>query len=422
MTDRRGRSTAAGPQASLSKTGVLFISSPVQPAADTFIHALLMRHLDRSRFDVHAACTHRTRGVLTEAFEMLSAIPDLHLRPAYFGPSVTRSSRLGRALVPFALVPMAGGLASLAGYIRRNRIRLLHSTDRPRDALACVLLGKATGAKSIIHVHVGYGKWMKGSARWAMRRADALIGVSGYVARTLVDGGHAPQKTHAVLNAIDVAAWDPRIEGAPVRRELGIPPTAPVVVCIGRLFKGKGQGNLIRAVAEVRREIPDVHLLLVGEDYPLANPGGTSFESELRALAQELGLADRVIFTGFRKNVAELLAASDLLALPSTTEPFGLVYLEAMAMKRPVVALESGGAPEVIDHGKSGLLCAPGDLRGLITSLLSLLRDPALRARMGEYGRRQVETRFAPERIGVETARIYWELTKSLGDSQGRPL
>jgi glycosyltransferase involved in cell wall biosynthesis len=68
----------------------------------------------------------------------------------------------------------------------------------------------------------------------------------------------------------------------------------------------------------------------------------------------------------------------------------------------------------VIDHGKSGLLCAPGDLRGLVANLLSLLRDPALRARMGEYGRRQVETRFTPERMAADTAKIYCGLTKSL--------
>lgn len=402
----------------MAKTGVLFLSSPVRPGADTFIHALLMRHLDRTRFEVHAACTHRVRGIPSESFELLSAIPDLRLRPAYFGPSITGSSRLGRALLPLALVPLAGSLASLAGYIRRHRIRLLHSTDRPRDALACVLLGKATGAKSVVHVHVGYGKWMKRSARWAMRHADALVGVSRYVAQTLVDGGHAPHKVHAVLNAIDSAQWDPHVEGGPVRRELGIPATAPVVVSIGRLYRWKGQGELVRALAEVRREIPDVRLVLVGEDDPLASPGGKSFESELRALARELGLADRVIFTGFRKDIAALLAASDLLALPSGGEPFGLVYLEAMAMKRPVLAQASGGAPEVIDHGKSGLLCAPGDPGNLAANLCSLLRDPPLRAKMGEYGRRQVETRFTPERMGMETASIYRELTKSSGDSQ----
>ncbi len=186
-----------------------------------------------------------------------------------------------------------------------------------------------------------------------------------------------------------------------------------MVISVGRLYRQKGQGDLIRALAAIRQDLPEARLLIVGEDYPLANPGGRSFEAELRSLARELGLEDRVIFTGFRKDVAPLIAASDVLALPSTGEPFGLVYLEAMAMKRPVVALESGGAPEVVEHGKSGLLCPPGDPQSLANGLLTLLRDPALRARMGEYGRRQVETRFTPARMAAETAQIYLELEGS---------
>src|ERR1700694_4361177 len=100
MIDGLGKAIAAASQVRMAKTGVLFISSPVRPEADTSVHVLLMRHLDRSRFDVHAACTERSDSGPAEAFEMLAAIPALRLRPAYFGPSVTRSSLLGKALVP----------------------------------------------------------------------------------------------------------------------------------------------------------------------------------------------------------------------------------------------------------------------------------------------------------------------------------
>jgi len=105
--------------------------------------------------------------------------------------------------------------------------------------------------------------------------------------------------------------------------------------------------------------------------------------------------------------VPRLLAASDVFAMPSFEEPFGLVYAEAMAMKRPVVALDNGGTPEVVDHGKSGLLSSPDDLPALAANLLTLLRDPALRARMGEYGRKQVELRFSPDRMARDMAAVY---------------
>jgi glycosyltransferase involved in cell wall biosynthesis len=210
------------------------------------------------------------------------------------------------------------------------------------------------------------------------------------------------------LNAIDPAAWDYRLDPVPTRHALGIPPGAPVVACAARLFRGKGQDDVIRALSRIRRELPDVRLLIIGRDDLQAMRG--SFTAELKALVHELGLSDNVIFTGHRTDMPALLAASDVFALSSFEEPFGLVFLEAMAMKKPVVALGIGGAPEVVEHGKSGLLCAPGDQAGLEASLLTLLRDPAMRARMGEYGRRQVEDRFTPERMARDTENVYASL------------
>lgn len=403
----------SGSTAGREKIGVLFVSSPSRFGADTFIHSLLMKNLDRARFEVHAACTASTTAEPAPAFEAFAAIPALHLRPAFFGPSLVGHSLPEKALLALQAFPAMASLIGLARYVRQQGIRIVHSTDRPRDAAACVLLAKMTGARSLVHVHVGYGAWMNRIARRAMSLADALIGVSGYVAQTLTDGGHSPDRVHAVLNAIDLPAWDFRAPAGSIREELGIEPRAPLVASVGRLFQWKGQGELIRALPRLRAEAPGVRLLIVGEDDRMANPGGKSHGEELRALACDLGVADQVIFTGHRKDVAALIAASDVFALPSLGEPFGLVYAEAMAMKRPVIALQSGGAPEVVEHGKSGLLSPPGDLRALTDNILTLLSNPVLRAEMGEYGRRQAETRFTPARMAEETGRIYSALSGS---------
>jgi glycosyltransferase involved in cell wall biosynthesis len=399
------------------KTGVLFVSSAEHPGADTFIHALLMRGLDRSRFDVHVACSAGMPGARTPAFDALSTIPDLRLRPSNFGPSLSGRSRLGQAVGLLQGVPTLASFAGLARYIRHNRISVLHSTDRPRDAVSCVLLGKLTGAKSVVHVHVKFADWMGRSVRWAMDRADALVGVSKFVARSLVENGYSPQKTHAVLNAIDAAAWDFRLEPGPVRRALGIPDGAPVVACAGRLFRGKGQDHMIRAIPLIRREFPDVRLLVVGADDRQAMQ--TSFTAELKELARDLGVLDQVVFTGYRADMPAVLAACDVFALPSLEEPFGLVFLEALAMKKPVVALNNGGTPEVVEHSASGLLSAPGDQTALAANVMALLRDPALRASMGEYGRRQVEARFTTERMARDTEQVYAALAGSTSGSQG---
>jgi glycosyltransferase involved in cell wall biosynthesis len=390
------------------KTGVLFVNSPARLGADTFIHTQIMRGLDRSRFDVHVACSAGTPGARTPAFDVLSAIPDLHLQSSNFGPSLTGRSAIDKVVRVLGGLPAVSSLARLARYIRHHRITLIHSTDRPRDAVSCVLLAKLTGTKSIVHVHVKCAEWMGRPVRRAMGCADALVGVSEFVARSLVENGYRAEKTHAVLNAIDLAGWDPRLDASSVRRDLGIPSGAPIVACAARLFRGKGQDDVIRAISVLRRELPLVRLLIVGQDDREAMR--TSFTAELKALVCDLGLSEHVIFTGYRADMPALFAACDVFALPSPGEPFGLVFLEAMAMKKPVVALNSGGAPEIVEHGKSGLLSAPGDGAALAENLLVLLRDPALRDRMGEYGRRRVESHFTRDRMTRDVQNLYMAL------------
>ena len=390
------------------RTGVLFLSSAEQPGADTFIHTLTMRSLDRSRFDVHVACSAGPPEARTPAYQILVTIPDLHLRPANFGPSLSDRSTFDKGVQLLGGAATLASFVGLARYVRRHRIRVLHSTDRPRDAVACAVLGKLSGAKSIIHAHLKCADWMGRPVRWAMGQVDGLIGISQFVVGSLVENGYSSEKTHTVLNAIDLPAWDHRLDPAPVRQALGIPSGAPVIACAARLFRGKGQDDLIRALPAVRSEFPDVRVLIIGRDDQQAMR--TSFTVELKALAAGLGISENVIFTGQRSDMPALMAASDVFSLPSYEEPFGLVFLEAMAMKKPVVALDSGGAPEVVEPGRTGLLSPPGDLSALSANLLALLRDRALASRMGEQGRQRVEARFTADRMADDTANVYESL------------
>lgn len=386
---------------------MLFVSSPEQPGADTTIHALLMRNLDRSRFEVHVACPAGPPLARTAAYRSFSTIPDIRIRPTDFGPPLKTRSRRDRVTNTLRFLGAAVSLIGLAWYVWRHRIEVLHSTDRARDALSCVVLARLTGARSVLHVHVAYGRWMSWATRWSLARADALVAISDFVARSLERNGLSLKRIRVVLNAIDAAAFDPPADRAEARSRLRLAGEDLVVVCIARLFRWKGQAELIRALPAVLREVPQTRLLIVGEDDLSANPGGASFADELRRLAIELGVARRVTLTGHRTDIGHVLAASDVFAMPSFEEPFGLVYLEAMAMRIPVLALSSGGAPEIVDDGRSGFLSPVGDGNALAERLLALLRDPDLRHRMGEYGRMQIETRFTPRRLADETALVY---------------
>lgn len=382
---------------------VLFINSAIGIGADTAMHLLLLRNLSRERFELHAA---GQPGRPSPAFDELRTIPDLALRPTYFGPSFWQQPRLQQMASTTKLVPMTASLLGLAAYMRRRRIQIIHSTDRPRDSLACVTLSALTGAKSVVHAHVNFGDWMGPGVRWAFGRANALVGVSRFSAGTFVSAGYPSERVHAVLNAIELSRWDPTLDPTIGRATIGVPQGAPFIVSVARLFRSKGQHELIQALARVKREFPDVRLAIVGADYPEGN-GETRW---LQDRARELGVAENVIFTGQRSDIASLMAACDVFSLPSFLEPFGLVFAEAMAMKRPVVALSDGGTPEVVEHEKCGLLSSAGDIDALAFNLIRLLRDPALRQRFGEYGRKRVEEHFTPSRMAADVADLYGRL------------
>jgi glycosyltransferase involved in cell wall biosynthesis len=110
--------------------------------------------------------------------------------------------------------------------------------------------------------------------------------------------------------------------------------------------------------------------------------------------------------------VPQIMAACDVFTMPSFEEPFGLVFLEAMAMRRPVVAVDNGGTPEVVEHGRTGLLSPAWDVPALSANILALLRDGSLRARMGEAGRARVLDRFSAQRMGRDAASAYQQILR----------
>ena len=208
-----------------------------------------------------------------------------------------------------------------------------------------------------------------------------------------------------MLNSLDASLWDCQTDGSAIRREFGIAPDTILLASIGRLNQQKGGERLLRALALIKDQIPDIKLLIVGENDPF-DPAGT-YTDFLKALASELGLTDQVIFTGYRSDVKQILAACDLFAAPSSDEGFGLACLEAMAMQKPVIGLDNGGTPEVVEQGKSGLLSPLDDIPCLARNLLILITHPELRQEMGLYGRQRAEQYFNPQRMAKEIEQVY---------------
>jgi glycosyltransferase involved in cell wall biosynthesis len=390
---------------------ILFMQSQTYFGADSRIHSVIMAHLDRAAFSVHAAVNSGPQDAKMNAYEAVSGIPDVHLRPTNFGTSVHARSR--SAVIRDAVttgIPAFVSLAGLIRYMRKHHIHVVHCTEKPRDAFLGLLLARASGAKCLVHLHVNAEDWISSSVQWAMRHADAIVGVSDFTAASAVKMGYDAAKVHTVLNGLDISAWDYETDGRPIRQEFNIPTEMPVLAIASRLFYWKGHTELIQALALVEKTIPDFRLLIVGEDDPRATPGRGPYSEELKALTAELGLSERVIFTGFRKDMPAIMAAADIFTHPSFEEPFGMVYVEAMAMKKPVITLNMGGSAEVIEHGKSGLLSASKDIEQMAANIITLIQDSDLRRRMGEYGRRRAETYFNPQRMTRDMENVYRKL------------
>ncbi|HET7543382.1 MAG TPA: glycosyltransferase family 4 protein [Polyangiaceae bacterium] len=392
------------------KIGVLFIVAQEEFGADTAVHADIIRNLDRDKFSVHVACTDGGGKTVPASLAVMQKIPRISLRPTRFAPSLRRSGPSMLAQSARTLAQLSWDFVALRRYIESEGIRIVHSTERPRDVAYNIALSRLAGTRSVAHIHVKWSEEYGRLAKWGVRNADAVFSISRFVTNAVVGMGIPRARVHTVLNAIEPSKWDPGIDGSAFRRELGIPQDSLVLTSVSRLFSWKGQRELVRAFALVREKIQNAELVIVGADYSMW--GGESFTAELKALARARGVLEHVHFTGGRPDIPNVMAGSDVFTMASFEEPFGLVFLEAMAMRKPVIAINNGGTPEVVEHGRSGLLSPPWDIPALAANIVRLLEDRDLREQMGSYGRSRVLDYFNAQRMAQEAGAAYERILK----------
>lgn len=197
-------------------------------------------------------------------------------------------------------------------------------------------------------------------------------------------------------------------ERAAIREEFGFGPQDMVFICVARFAAQKAHDVLLKAtaqaVAESPEDAPPIRLLLVGGD-----PFGDG-EERAKALASELELGPHCVFAGIRHDVPKLMAASDVFTMSSLWEGLGLVFLEAMATRIPVLATRVSAVPEVVVEGETGLLVPPAEVEPLAAAMLQLASDPEQCSRFGEVGHQRVTEHFGLDRMVDQTLSIYAEL------------
>ena len=237
---------------------------------------------------------------------------------------------------------------------------------------------------------------------WTHRLADVEVCVSNGVRDYLGAGGFPREKLAVIPNGVDAARFGRRDPA--FKHSLGIEPQAPLVTTIGRLHEQKGMAYFLRAAASVSHSRPDCRFLVVGHG-PL--------DDELRRLAAEFHIADRVTFLGFCDDVPAVLAATDVFVLASLWEGMPNAVLEAMAAAVPVVATRVEGTVDVIEDGETGVLVMPRDVPALVTSVLRLLADPPRASALGEAGQAHVRAHFPLDAMVRRHEQLYADLLRN---------
>lgn len=304
------------------------------------------------------------------------------------------AARLASTELPWEGMPLRG-LIGVAGSLRlRGRLRqlspdIVHVHDSTAETAVMLAMGQRRRAAVVVTRRTAFGL-RRSMVRLALyrRQCDRMICVSQAVRRRCLEAGMPDEALAVIPDFVDCRRFAP---GAvePASLEAG-----PTIAAVGRLTAEKGHAVLVRAMARV----PEATLVICGQGEE---------EPRLRRQAEMGGISDRVRFLWFQSDVRPVLAAADVFAMPSLSEGLGVAALEAMAMGKPVVASNTGGLPDVMVDGETGLLVPPGDPEALAEALTILLRDPTRARAMGEAGRARALERFDREVVVPQVLALY---------------
>jgi len=298
-----------------------------------------------------------------------------------------------------------------AWYIKRNGIRIVHLNNSVLYNHDWMLAAKLAGVKCVTHER-GINDSFPPSAKYFTKRLDAVVCISEAVRRNMHERGTDFGNLVVIHNGLDPKSMKIVVQPESLRATYGIAPETVVIGMLGNIKAWKGQDTLIRAMDRVRRSVPDVCCLFVGDTSPFDREYGQL----LHALVASLGLDKQIIFTGFQRNVGDFLMMFDVMVHASVLpEPFGRVILEAMACRKPVIGARAGAIPEIVEEGHTGLTFPPGDAESLAESILSLIGDRERIRRFGESGYNRLVNEFHITKNVEGTQRLYERILGAAG-------
>jgi glycosyltransferase involved in cell wall biosynthesis len=299
-------------------------------------------------------------------------------------------------------------ISGLHALVRRHAIEVVNSHSSVDSW--CAALANLVRPRTVLvrtrHLSIAVPRHFFG--RWLYRQPHALVTTGEALRQTLIDvNGMPPRNVLSIPTGVDLSRFDPaRYERGRVRREFGIAEHEPLIGTIAILRSMKGHNVLLDAMPAVLARFPDCRFLWVGDVHHYPN-----YRLSLQKRAQELGVGGRLIFAGYRSDVPEILAALDLVVLPSTRDegvPQSLT--QALAMAKPAVATRVGAVGEIVRDGQTGVLVTPKDTAALAQGIIAQLADPERARALAANGRALVLADYDLDTMALNTERLYERL------------
>ena len=282
----------------------------------------------------------------------------------------------------------------LGTWLRREGVDILHMHEPHAHSIGLLAGMVAPRVRKVVSRRVDFRPDRNVFSRYKYTMHGVrYLAVSEAVRKVMLDCGIAADAVHTVYSGVDLRRID-----AVQETSHEFPVGSRVIGTVGHLSGHKGHRYLLKAMRDVLQIERKARLVIVGEG---------KLHGELGAEAAALGLGDTVSFAGFRHDVLALIRGFEIFVFPSTQEALGTSILDAMALRKPVVATRVGGIPESVQDNVTGLLVPPGDPRALAEALCTILRKPERGRLLGDAGRRRVEKCFTADRTGAATLRIY---------------
>lgn len=365
--------------------------------------------------------TSRLAGAENSLLNLITKMDRTRFIPLFIcpdkGPFVDELTKLGArvTLIEFARLKSLWGiyptLRKIRRLIQKENINLIHSNS-PRTNFYAAMAGKLEKIPVVWHERCLITNELIDPDSVFLFLPDRIVCNSKAIANRFIKKGKLLQKVVVILNGVDIEKFSPKLSGEKIKKEFKLRSELPTIGIISRFGPDKGHEYFIQAAARIVKKFSKVNFLIVGD---------AVFEEDrwreeyLKKMVKELNLDNCVNFTGFRRDIPELLAALDIMVLASDAEPCGRVLFEAMAMQKPVVATNTGGTPEIVKDKVSGILIPPKNSEAMAEAIIKLLQDKEMALRMGKVGRKRAEQFFSIEENVRKTEKVYKSLLNLKG-------